>query len=649
MANGPVFENTVFLSHNSADKQAVEEIKRRLESRSPPVRCWLDKEDLRSQGTWLQQIEDVIAKCQAAVLFYGPDGLGRVHEGERQLLLDRAMQQPDSFRFIPVLLPGAAKSDMTGFTKLHNWVDFSVGLDSPAALERLVAFIRGEAPRQTLVGDELPAGLEPYRGLQRFDGEHAGFFFGRDQEIRELCRRIMDWPLVAIIGGSGSGKSSLARAGLQTDLAFEELPQLKDAVRITVLPGTNPLRALADQVAVSVPKDVGQPPEVVSDDLELRFRQHPDGLLTLLTSRFPRDEQFLVLVIDQFEELFTHCQDAPDALGRCLEQARQFVDLLVAVANSRLNRLRIVITLRTDFFDRCLQVPRLVPLVQNRQLLLARLSAESLHEVIVRPAQQAGGYFETGLVPRIMRDVEDQHGALPLLQHALKELWAKPRGRWLTHERYEETGGVAGALRKRADDTLERLTPHQRDIAKNIFLRLTTLGEGVSDTRRRVQLRELYPADAVSRVAVDEVLDKLCDKESRLIVTNDDGTAEVTHEALMQRWDQLRTWLNANRDEKRLHDRLRDAAHEWFETSHDDLGRRDPSYLWEGGRLEDAEQFERDHPGVLNELEQAFLGSSIAKREDEEAEEERRRQAQLKLQRDLAEREAERVSIGRTT
>ena len=126
------------------------------------------------------RIELVIATCEAAALFYGPQGLGRVHEGERQLLLDRALRQPDQFRLIPVLLPGANKSDVTGFTKLHNWVDFSAGLDSPASLQRLVAFILGEAPRQTMPDDEIASELQPYRGLERFDGQHAGFFFGRD-------------------------------------------------------------------------------------------------------------------------------------------------------------------------------------------------------------------------------------------------------------------------------------------------------------------------------------------------------------------------------------------------------------------------------------------------------------------------------------
>lgn len=638
------FESTVLLSHNSLDKPAVEAIKGRLESALPPILCWFDKDDLRSQGTWLAQIEEVLTRCEAAALFYGPHGLGPVHDGERQLLLTRAMQQPDTFRLIPVLLPGSAQADVTGFAKLHNWVDFTAGLDSPAATERLVALIRGEAPRQTLADDLLPAELEPYRGLERFDGQHADFFFGRDEEIGQLCRCIQMWPFVAVIGGSGSGKSSLVRAGLQTQQALEQVPQLQDAVRITVLPGSNPLRALADQVAAAMPSEEAMPsedaqaPEAIADALENRFRERPDGLLTLLSSRFPREDQFVLVIIDQFEELFTHQQNAsedPKGLGN---QTTQFVHLLQAIHSSGQDRLRVVITLRADFFDRCLQVPSLVPLVQNHQLLLGELSHEAFHEVIIRPAQQAGAYFEKGLVPRIMADVEGQHGSLPLLEHALKELWARRQGRWLTNEAYDETGGVAGALQKRADDTLRSLRPEQREIAKNLFLRLTTLGEGVSDTRRRVQLQELYPADKATHAAVEKVIDRLRSKKSRLIVTNDDGTTEVTHESLMQQWGQLRTWLDENREEKRLQDRLRDAAHEWLETCPEKPDQRDSSYLWDGGRLDDAKQFDRKRPAVLNKLEQAFLAASIAKREREDLAEEHRRQRELRL---AQEREAE--------
>lgn len=605
----------VFLSHNSADKPAVQAVQRWLESQIPPVCCWLDVDDLRSTESWLRQLEVVIESCHAAMLFFGPHGMGKVQEGERQLLIDRALREAGTFLLIPVLLPGAKPSDVQGFTKLHNWVDFTAGLDSPSARERLLAFARGQAPRHRSADDELPKHLAPFRGLERFDADHAAYFFGRDAEIKSLCERTRKWPFVAVIGGSGSGKSSLVRAGLSTDVAREQWVELGDAIRITVLPGSNPLRSLAEQVARAVPRESGEAPERLADQLEERFwaRTEGDGLLTALTSRFSSDRQFIVLVIDQFEELFTHAPESRGADVKSRDQVAKFVEMLAVMADSRQERLRILVTLRADFLDRCLNLPRLVQLMQDRQLLLGPLAPEALRDVIVKPATRAGAYFEKGLVARVLTEVEDQEGSLPLLQHALKELWGRRSGRWLTNEAYDEIGGVPGALQKRADATLREMSPQQRDIAKNIFLRLVSLGEGVSDTRRRVQLVELLSADREANKEIEAVIDRLRAKDARLIVTNADQTVEVTHEALIQNWHQFRDWLRDERDDVRLHHRLAAAAREWRDSHPDDATRRDASILWEGTRLQAAASLANARQGTLNELEETFLTASVGK------------------------------------
>ncbi len=605
-------DNVVFLSHNSRDKPAVEEIQRRLESCDPPFRCWLDKDDLRSRDTWMTQIESVLGACESAALFFGPSGRGPIHELERQKLIDRAARQRDSFWLVPVLLPDANKEDVDGFTSLFNWVDFVAGLDSPAALDRLAKLLRGEAPG-TVSADDQVAG-QPYRGLERFDSDHAEYFFGRDEEIRRLCGAIESKPFVAVIGASGSGKSSLVRAGLQTELAHRLLPKLATATTITVLPGSDPLRSLAEQLAASViPAERRESRPDKANEYTRRFREENNGLGALLGSLFPHDDDFVLLVVDQFEEVFTHSREQQ---GTNTPSAKFLAELCELVVHPS-DRVRLLITLRSDFQPRCLDYAPLRTMFQNQhnpQLLLGELERSDLREIIVRPAQLAGGYFEKGLVERILDDVEDRRGSLPLLEHALKELWAVRSGRWLTNDAYTATGGVAGALRKRADKTLKGLTDAQRDIAKNVFLRLTTLGEGTNDTRRRVPVEELYPANELERGEVAIVIDKLRAKDARLIVTNDDATAEVTHEALMQSWDQLKNWLNANREEKRLHDRLRDAARDWFETAPDAPGLRDATYLWEGGRLEDAESFSRENSRVLNDLESKFLAASFSRR-----------------------------------
>jgi len=662
-----------FLSHNSEDKKAVEDIKGLLERgdpalNEPQIPCWYDKDVLTSIGprgvgkTWMEQLELGLKECEAAVIFFGPNGIGPVQGPEKSLLLKRAMYEKgkDGLRLAVVLLPGADENAVKGFCSLWMWADFRSGLDDAAALHRLRAFIQGKAPSSGPDADPLvPKPLiEPYRGLQAFDGQHAGYFFGRDEEIKKLCERLNEWPVTTVIGGSGSGKSSIVRAGLQTEVARKERPVLRDKTTIiTVRPGSDPIHELAVKVAQAKPQKTAK-------ELEQEFQQRADGLYRELSELFPSDDQHVLLVIDQFEELFTHsatdertqkregeapaeprilepetgeehgsaaspsrtlasrlaAQTAP-AAGSLRSQQEHFVALLAAVKNSERHRLRIVITLRADFLDRCLSIPMLQAMVENRTLLLGQLSPEALREVIERPARVAEASFEKGLIERILKDVENQNGSLPLLQHALTELWGKRRFGFLTDDAYTETGGVEGALKKRADETLKKLSPEQCEIAKNIFLRLTTLGEGVSDTRRRVRKAELYP-EKTDRAAVDEVLKALSSDSGRLIVIGkdvtsgktaitDQDTVEVTHEALIQRWSTLKNWLNENRDDKRLHDQLRDAANYWSSATEEHRA----SYLWEGGRLDLAEQFEKcfvSVPSVAEKLPPAARSAQVS-------------------------------------
>jgi formylglycine-generating enzyme required for sulfatase activity len=602
-----------FLSHNSADKPAVEELQRRLFKCAPPIECWLDKDDLRSSDTWFSQIEGVIASCEAAMIFYGPNGFGKVHRREAELLIDRAMREAETFRVIPVLLPGAQLSDVSGFAKLYNWVDFRSGLDAPAPFGRLVAFLRGEAPRTVEAADRIDDSIQPYRGLERFDGEHARYFFGRDKEIVDICGLVKTWPFVLVMGGSGSGKSSIVRAGLSTALASQELPFLKNAVWITVLPGANPLRSLAEQLSNALPREAGETPEARVDAFEARLRERPDGLVTLLNSRFPEESKKVLLFVDQFEELFTYGQEVHNAAVNARSQMEQFIGHLATVAESGRDRFRMLATLRADFLERSLDVSSVVSLVQYHSYMLGDLGSDALRGVIVKPAQQAGASFEKGLVARILTDVEGELGSLPLLQQALKELWNLRRGRWLTNEDYETTGGVAGALGKRADETYNKLTPTQQQIARNILLRLTNLGDGVADTRRRARIEEFYTA-AVERTAINAVIRELSAPNARLIVTNKDGTAEVTHEALIRRWNLLATWLHSDREDLQLHRRLTVATSDWEETDRADPAYRDAAYLWDGGRLVLAEALNSEHPGLLNDQEQAFLTASLQER-----------------------------------
>ncbi|MFM7842776.1 MAG: hypothetical protein ACKPEY_00900, partial [Planctomycetota bacterium] len=249
--------------------------------------------------------------------------------------------------------------------------------------------------------------------------------------------------------------------------------------------------------------------------------------------------------------------------------------------------------------------------------LLSALTPEDTRQTIVKPIQACGAYLEAGLVERILNDVKDQAAPLPLLQHALLELWKKRQGRWLRNETYTEIGEVKGALQKRADATLQDLTPPQQLIAKNIFLRLVTLGEGVPDTRQRIPRTDLLTTDPQENESIHLVIDQLQGKDARLIHVNQENsnkpTVEVTHEALIQNWPQFRKWLEDERDNVRVRQRLTDAAREWksSQSLHGTTG--DPGLLWEGARLQNIVQFADSNGGKLSPDEDAFVTASIEK------------------------------------
>jgi WD40 repeat protein len=590
----------VFLSHNSADKPGVEELARRLTDEAG-LRPFLDKWHLVPGQPWQEAIEETLRQSETVAVFIGPSGLSPWHNEEMRAAIDTAVRTRDEYRVIPVLLPGASPEAVTGFLARRTWVDFRPGLDDAEAFQRLVAGIKGEA--MDIGVYELPDEPAPYRGLLPFKAEHAEFFFGREADTQRLIEKLGQGTFVAVIGASGSGKSSLARAGLLPALARDALPDSSNWHTLLLTPGGQPLRALAEGLATFVP-----PADRlrVADELQDRLATRADGLRTAATTLLADDPQPLLLVIDQFEEVFTLCQDG---LERCRAQARQFIANLADTARRGDRRILILITLRADFLDRCLAFPQLKDLLQDRQMLLGPLDEPALRDAIVRPAQAVGAYFEKGLVSTILRDVGAQPGALPLLQHALYELWRARRGPWLTLDAYEASGGVSGALQRRAQATYDALTPDQQAIARNIFLRLTALGEGVSDMRRRVSRSELYPA-GVDPGQVDTVLQALSGPQARLIIA-DEQTVEVAHEALIQQWNTLHEWLQEDRAGLRIHRKLTESAIGWERNNGDE------SYLYRGARLAEAEDWAETQVADLNPVECEFLRASIEAREAE--------------------------------
>ncbi|WP_257900953.1 nSTAND1 domain-containing NTPase [Saccharothrix obliqua] len=381
-------------------------------------------------------------------------------------------------------------------------------------------------------------GHPPYAGLAAYGTEDAEWFFGRDRTLDDLEARIRDRRFAAVFGASGAGKSSLLRAGL-----------------VPRLPGST---------AVTTPGEV----EVRPEKLDLG-----------------RD----LIIVDQFEEVFTLCQDA--------DQRAAFIDALLDA------ECRVVLGVRADFYGHCAQHPRLVEALTDGQLLLGPMGPEELRQVIMQPAVKASCTVETALVSRLIAETTGQAGVLPLMSHALLETWRRRRGTTLTVAGYEAAGGIQHAIAQTAERTFTSLEKHQRALAREVFLRLTALGDGTEDTKRRLPRAEL---DA--NVDVDVVLDRLA--HARLL-TLDRDTVEIAHEALIRSWPRLRNWLAADRDGLRTMRQLTDAATTWHS-----LG-RDPDALYRGSRLDTAVEWTQRENVRTSALERDFLTESLAARDRE--------------------------------
>jgi len=453
--------------------------------------------------------------------------------------------------------------------------------------------------------------VAPYRGLQVFGEEDAPFFFGRDREVQRLLEKLKASTFLAVLGPSGSGKSSLVRAGLLPEL---RAGALTDGARwhVCVLrPGAAPLTALAAQLAKLAPEQpMGSTLDALADDprtlhlaVELALADRPAG------------ERALVLV-DQLEEVFTLCRD--DA------QRRQLFSGLLYAACAPGGRSTVIVTMRADFYARCSAYPEFAQLLTAQQILVGAMDENALRQAIEEPARRVGLALEAGLAETIIDDVAAEPGALPLLEHALLELWERRRGELLTLEGYLAAGGVEGALAQRADTIFGELSPAHQRVARRMLLRLTEPGEGMEDTRRRATRDELAPGD--DDAGFDVVLGRLVD--ARLLTAGRDETGEevvdVAHEALIRGWPRLRGWIETDRAGLLTHRRLTDAAREW-----DDV-QREPGALYRGALLAAAREWASDHDEDLSRLERDFLAASQAA-EHGELEAARRRSRRLRM------------------
>ena len=511
-------------------------------------------------------------------------------------------------------------------------------------------------------GRRPAATTAPYRGLASFQPEDAAWFFGREDLTARLVRLATAAPApgvpLTVVGPSGSGKSSLLRAGL-----IPSLPDRPGRKLALFTPGATPLRELARQLARLAPSgpepsrpepsglgppelgpaglgpaglgqpeldpaelgpaELGIPPE--NSRIEAALRSDPAQAARLIPGGSnPGDGSRstsgsapgLLIVVDQFEEIFTACRDE-------VEQHR-FIAAICALAGPAV----VLLALRADFYDRALRYPELARALQEHQVVVVPMSRHEVRRAIVEPARLARLAVEDGLVELLLRDLAPhspdgspagaahEAGALPLLSHALLTTWSRSHGGRLTVADYQASGGIRHAIARTADQVYGALGDDERDTARRLFLRLVYVADDAPATRSLVRLAELRdrPGDAV---APGDVLGRFV---AERLITVDADTAQITHEALLTAWPLLRSWIDGNREGLRVRRRLSDAARAWDEAG------RDPAALLRGGQLALARDWAADpvNRDSLGPLTRAFVDAGIVQERLQEAAERNR-------------------------
>src|SRR5919202_1016785 len=412
----------------------------------------------------------------------------------------------------------------------------------------------------------------PYQGLRAFESEQSKYFYGREQAVRELLVRLNKNRFLSVIGPSGSGKSSLVKAGLLPQLRSNRISESSKWGIESFTPGKHPLTPLQ----------------------EIFARQH-------------RRNQPYVLFIDQFEEVFTLCEHE--------EERRTFLQLITDEATNAERLARVIVALRGDFLDRCAAYPEpaiLINSAEPRTYMVTPLSRAELEEAIEKPAALHGVTFERGLVSQILDDVDNQPGALPLLQYALSQLWwvcvenCSSEQPQLAKKGYEEIGGVKGALNETANNLYQTRSPEDQNFIRDLFVHLVQVEE--DKVTRRPTSWERLEAIANSSEQAQRVVGLLAD--CRLLVT-DEKNVQVAHEALLSEWKRLANWIEENRDNIRLSRRLEEACREWVEFKNSDEA------LLTGAVLTVIEEWKQKTNPKLPPLEAEYLKRSIEKRDRE--------------------------------
>ena len=582
--------------------------------RGRPFEDTVDEGQLRPEVTRLEELRLVaIEDRNDAELMLGRHG---PLVGEIEALLQ---DHPWRERLWAQLMTAQYRGERQGealrtYQRARRVLGEGLGIEPSVELQRLEEQILLQDPDLGDTQTAEPDIRNPFKGLHAFKEGDAQDFYGRRRLTAQLLETLGgESRFLAVIGPSGSGKSSVVRAGLIPALRKGALPTSDQWLIAHMLPGAHPFA----EFEAALLRAAFDPPDSLSEQLA----NGDLGILTAALRVLPHDEAPLLLLIDQFEELFSLVEN---------ESVRQrfLANLMIAASDPR-GRIRIVVTMRADFFDRPLLYPEFGELLRSSMVTVMPMSADELRSAVTEPATAVGVTIEPALLTELITDVVTQPGALPLFQYTLTELFARRSDGTLDVDEYRRIGGINGALVGRAEDLYSGMTSAQQEAAGQLFLRLVTVSDHTEDTRRRVRAGELIDLD-LDPVVMQEVIEAF--GKHRLLTFDRETatgapTVEVAHEALLREWPRLREWIAKSRSDLRTHAGYVAAVKEWIAAG------KDADYLLAGARLV---RFERWNAGTALKLtgrEREFLDAGIARRYGEAAAERDRRAGEESLRR----------------
>lgn len=588
--------------------------------------CLVLRNQVEISRSWLRQTlrHSTIARQVVILDCPGAENLAawiedlQINSGQGQCLIAIAAPERDPDWFVQTLLDTLSAAEPQTGLPIAGWIAQLQAHSAEAGVtphiwlsgtQGVIEVLPGKMGTRGSTSDAFDLGVCPYLGLRAFSEDDAPFFFGREALTQQLIQALMQHSFLAVVGASGSGKSSVVQAGLMAQVRQgKQIPGSEAWWVESFRPGERPLRALAQRLA--------------NGDEQLIEGILYQGVESFVYWLRSRPEPITVLVVDQFEELFTL---AP------AEDRQRFLELVLGALDYADDRFKLVITLRSDFISPCLEYPRLAAALQQSSVLVPpALASEDYRQVILRPAEKVGLTVEPELVEVLLQELSQTAGDLPLLEFVLEQLWEHRQPGELTLQVYQQQiGGLKGALERKAQALYTSFDSDAQACARWIFLTLTQLGEGSEDTRRRIARSDLivkkYPV-----ALVDRTLQALANAKLIVIDAEDPTpshtpspplpivTVEVAHEILIRHWSTLRWWLEENRSRLRAQRQIEQAASQWWQSG------QQSDFLLRGVRLDAAEELYVQYTDELSQEVQQFIEAGLAARDREQQQTKRR-------------------------